>query len=90
MQKQLPNHTPAVNWEERVEELERLYEKKYPNEALLDITGTLFERILGWMGNEHAQELRTYTDLLIALYNKDTDWFYLKGLRDGKDGHIRM
>lgn len=90
MQKQIPDHTPAVTWEERVDKLECLYETEHPCEETREAVDRLFFRILGRMGAQHADELRVYTDLLAALYNKDVYWFYLQGLHDGAAGYRRF
>lgn len=73
----------------RLDELECAYEAEHPCGEESEAACRLYFRILGLMGRQHAAFLRAYTDHLIALFNKDTEWFYRKGWEDGAAAESR-
>ncbi|WP_137143928.1 hypothetical protein [Ethanoligenens harbinense] len=87
MCKENPNaNTSAEKWADwidvRLDELDNQYESQHTT----DIDKAILEKIrrqLGQvLGTQHMDLLHAYTDRLIAIYNRDGDWFYKKGWQD--------
>lgn len=73
---------PAVV-ERREEELEKEYAAENEDPENLQRLEELHVQISGLLGKNNLNLLREYNDRLIAQYNADTGWFYLRGVEDG-------
>jgi hypothetical protein len=69
--------------EKRVNELEKEYREKHIDPKNAELIDDLGFKISGLIGKNNRHFLRKYTDLMIAHYNIDPEWFYDKGYRDG-------
>lgn len=76
----------AEDWDDlievRVDELEHLYESANVTDMDRATLEQIHRKLALLLGGANAELLHTYTDRLIAVYNRDGDWFYRKGWAD--------
>lgn len=74
------------NWTDwidiRVDQLETRYEESHVTDFDRAKLEQLHKQLLQLIGERNLFLLSAYTDRLIALYNRDTEWFYKKGWQD--------
>ena len=71
------------DWTElRLTDLENRYEAEHVTDIDKAMLEKLRKQILHLLGNQNQKLLDAYTDRLIAVYNRDGDWFYKQGWQD--------
>ncbi|HCC00121.1 MAG TPA: hypothetical protein DEP42_02695 [Ruminococcaceae bacterium] len=66
----------------RLDTLEKEYESEYITDLDFAKLNKLQAQLQSLLGVQNRDLLQDYTDKLIALYNRDSDWFYKKGWQD--------
>jgi hypothetical protein len=66
----------------RIKTLEKHYDQTVRTNTNQRDFETIHERLLELIGPDNNQLLIEFTDLLMALYNTDSAWFYDKGFQD--------
>lgn len=66
----------------RINALENQYEEQHVTDIDKATLEKLRKEISNLLGEEHRRLLSAYTDRVIAVYNRDADWFYKQGWQD--------
>lgn len=66
----------------RINTLENQYEQQHVTDIDEATLEKLRKEISKLIGEQHERLLSAYTDRVIAVYNRDADWFYKQGWQD--------
>lgn len=66
----------------RISVLENQYEEQHVTDIDKAALEKLRKEIRQLLGEQHGRLLSAYTDRVIAVYNRDADWFYKQGWQD--------
>lgn len=66
----------------RINALENQYEQQHVTDIDKATLEKLRKEISRLLGEQNANLFHAYTDRLIAIYNRDADWFYKQGWQD--------